>query len=101
MMLIVTGLIDAGSLSREDVAALTGPMAKATRAEEGCLAYAFYEDLEQPGVYRIYEEWESEAHLHAHFATPHMAAFQAKLKELGEMKIDVGRFDSEGRRPLR
>lgn len=100
-MLIITGLIDAGGRSRDEIAALTGPMAKATRAEDGCLAYAFYEDLEQPGSYRIYEEWESEAHLHAHFATPHMADFQAKLKELGEIKIDVGRYDSEGRRGLR
>jgi len=100
-MLIVTGLVDAGTMSRDEVAALTGPMAKATRAEDGCIAYAFYEDLEAPGSYRIYEEWESEAHLFAHFQTPHMAEFQAKLKELGSVKIDVGRFDTDGRRAIR
>ena len=100
-MLIVTGTFSGGSLPRSEIAALTGPMAVETRKEAGCLAYAFYEDLEAPGQYRIYEEWESEEALFAHFQTPHMAAFQAELRALGELSIDIKRYDSEGPRALR
>ncbi len=99
-MLIITGTFVAEGISRETVAGLTGPMAKATRDEDGCMAYAFYEDLEQPGQYRIYEEWESEAHLKAHFATPHMAEFRAKLSDYDGISISVDRYDTDGKRPI-
>ncbi len=46
----------------------------ATRAEEGCLAYDFFESQSAPGTFIAVEAWRSQADLDAHMATPHIAA---------------------------
>ena len=54
-------------------------MEAASQAEEGCYDYTFSVELNNPNVMRIIEKWESMDALSAHFATPHMAAFQANM----------------------
>lgn len=79
-MIIVEGWV---RLNPQDVDALrpaAQEMVRATRANEpGCLEYAFSLDLFEPGLLRIIERWADEAALAAHFATPHMAAFNQAL----------------------
>lgn len=78
-MIIVQGWV---RLAPRDIAALrpaAAAMVAATLAEPGCIAYSFAEDLLEPGVMRIAELWADEAALDAHFATPHMASFNAAL----------------------
>lgn len=57
-------------------------------AEEGCLRYEPCLDLEADparGEYvTILESWESPAHLQAHLATKHMAAFREAVAPLRE-----------------
>jgi quinol monooxygenase YgiN len=55
----------------------------ATRAENGCIAYAYAEDVTDPGLFRVSELWESHEALAAHFAAPHMLAWQRERAELG------------------
>ena len=55
----------------------------ATRAENGCLAYSYAEDVLDPGLIRVFEKWESRAALDAHFATGHMAAWKAEREAFG------------------
>ncbi|MFM6932292.1 MAG: putative quinol monooxygenase [Novosphingobium sp.] len=43
-----------------------------TRAEDGCLGYAYAPDLLDPCLIRIAEKWESAEALAAHLAMPHM-----------------------------
>ena len=38
----------------------------ATRKETGCILYSYAFDVEDRGLVRIYEEWESLPHLEAH-----------------------------------
>ena len=92
-MIVVTGIaeVSAGSLERVREAARV--MAKASRAEPGCRAYAFYEDIEQPGRFRIYEEWESADALRAHFGTSHMAAFRAVLGASDIATLNIDQFE--------
>ena len=54
-------------------------MMRATKAEPGCLDYAYAVDLAEPELLRIIERWTDDAALTAHFATPHMAAFNQAL----------------------
>ena len=54
-------------------------MCEASRGDEGCLGYRFYEDTEQPHHFLFLEEWESDDALQAHFAQPHTAAFMAAI----------------------
>jgi quinol monooxygenase YgiN len=60
-------------------------------AEEGCLRYEPTVDVEagiaaqggvRPNVVTIVEAWESVAHLKAHLAAPHMAAYREQVKDL-------------------
>ncbi len=84
-MIIVEGWV---RLDIRDIDLLRGAateMMRATRAAEpGCLEYAFAQDLAEPGLLRVIERWVDEAALAAHFATPHMAAFN---QALGSAKI--------------
>jgi quinol monooxygenase YgiN len=57
-------------------------MIRASRAEAGCLDYAYSIDLLDPGLVRITERWENREALTAHFATPHMAAWRAQFADL-------------------
>jgi quinol monooxygenase YgiN len=72
----------------------------ATRREAGCLVYSFSRDLGDPGLLRIYEEWESRTHLDAHLKQPHMPPWRAKLAELGATDRSVKIFETSGGTPL-
>jgi len=99
-MLVVTGVIEVSEDSLTAAKALAGPMGTASRAEAGCHAYAFYQDLEDPGRIRIYEEWEDQAALDAHFATPHMAAFVEGLGALSVKSMNVVKFEQGETSPV-
>jgi len=55
----------------------------ASRAEDGCIAYSYGEDLCDPGRFIVLEKWESRAALDAHFQTAHMARWVAERASLG------------------
>ncbi len=42
------------------------------RSESGCLRYDIMTSSEEPGLFIILEEWESQDHLDAHLTTTHM-----------------------------
>ncbi len=58
-------------------------MLEASRAEDGCLEYAYAEDVAEPGLIRVFEAWRDQAALDAHFATPHLAVWRAAWPEFG------------------
>ena len=99
-MLIVEGWIRfaAGEIERLTGAART--MIAETRKEPGCLDYAFSRDLVDPDVMRISERWVDDAALAAHFASPHMAAFQAALGDAKREGGSVKSYTAELQRTL-
>jgi quinol monooxygenase YgiN len=54
-----------------------------TSEEPGCRWYSYARDLLDPEVIRVSEGWADKASLEAHFATPHMAMWQAARERLG------------------
>ena len=79
-MIVVNARIAAAP---ETVAALKDAiiaMQSATLEEDGCEDYTFSIEIANPGAIRITERWASKAALQAHFATPHMATFQAAMQ---------------------
>jgi quinol monooxygenase YgiN len=61
----------------------------AVHAEAGCIEYGAAVDVENmgtaaygPDTFVVIEKWESEDHLKAHAATPHMKAYGAKVKDM-------------------
>eukprot|EP01037_Dinobryon_pediforme_P006047 gene6047-6121_t len=82
-MIIVAGWV---RMAPEDIerlrSAATAMMHATQTSEPGCLDYAFSVDLAEPGLLRVIERWQDEAALAAHFATPHMATFNAAMAGL-------------------
>ncbi|MBW8783880.1 MAG: antibiotic biosynthesis monooxygenase [Novosphingobium sp.] len=81
-------------LPPENVAAAQDAFAliiAASRAEPGCLAYSFGEDVLDPGLFRVAETWVDRAALDVHYASPHMATFRREREALGmtEREIDL------------
>ena len=55
----------------------------ATLAEPGCRAYAYAEDVAEPGLFRVTELWDSREALSAHFEAPHMKPWVEQRATLG------------------
>jgi quinol monooxygenase YgiN len=81
-MIVVAGRIRVRPERRAEATRAALVMAEATRREAGCLSYAFYADLVDPDAFLLFEEWESEAALLAHFQTEHMARFLEETPSL-------------------
>ncbi len=58
-------------------------MIVASRAEAGCLDYAYAIDVLDPGLVRVSERWESREALAAHFKTAHLSEWRAAFAGLG------------------
>jgi len=71
-------------------------MAEKSQAEPGCITYCFSQDLNNPNLIRIFEEWESQEDLDKHFQMPHMAEFQATLQTLNVKEIKAKKYDVSG-----
>ncbi len=91
-MIIVTGIAVVAAKDIDTVKDAARIMAQASHAEAGCNAYAFYEDIEKSGRFRIYEQWESADALRAHFATQHMATFSETLRKADVLSLEVEQF---------
>lgn len=82
-MLILSGTL---KMPPERLDALEDAMNRliaATRPEAGCIVYSFGRDITEPGLVRIYEEWESRELLAAHVKTAHVAEWHRVLAEAG------------------
>jgi len=99
-MLIVLAKAQVGDGAMEAAKAAIADMVAASNAEEGCIAYAFTQDVLQPGVLHIVEKWKDEAALAAHFATPHMAAFGAAIAGLDFKVVEALKFHTDEGSPV-
>ena len=83
MSILVIGTIDLDPARRDDFIALAQTLMTATRAEDGCEAYAFSAAVDDPGRFHVAEQWASQEAMDAHLATPHLAAFMGATGEVG------------------
>ena len=94
--LVISGMIVIDPADVERARRLLAPLVEATHAEEGCIAYGFYADLDDPGSFRVYEEWESAEANAAHSASEHLATFMAGVAELGVRSVRLDRYELAG-----
>lgn len=92
-MIVVSGIVQVAPSDHAAAAELMKTLAAETAKEAGSLSYAFYADLETEGLFRVFEEWESEEAMGAHFAEPHMAAFMGGLGELEVVGTEISKYD--------
>lgn len=93
-MIIVAGTIDlADPASREDAISGSLQFQEATRREEpGCLAYCFAADPLVEGRIQVYELWQDEAALAAHFEHPNYLNMRTYLMGQGLKGADNRKY---------
>lgn len=75
-------------------------MIEASRAEEGCVSYAYSIDILDPNILHITEKWVDNDALVFHFQTPHMAAFQQALAGLDVQITELAKFQADDGSPV-
>ena len=91
-MLVVAGTITFNPTHQDQMAEAAQVVVAATRSEAGCISYEFFADLTTRGRFHLFEEWEDEASLLAHFETPHLAAFYEVMQASGLEARDITRY---------
>ena len=102
-MIIIIGRAEVDPARLEDLRPALQAMMRATFEETGCLSYSLAMESDgsdgRPAVLTIAERWADEAALKAHFAAPHMAAFN-KAAEGALLSLDAKMFDATNERPF-
>ena len=78
-MLTVVAIVESSANGVQALRAAFADMETASRAEAGCHDYTFSQEISNPNTLRINELWESMDALKEHFATEHMAKFNAAI----------------------
>jgi quinol monooxygenase YgiN len=78
-MIIITGSIRIAPDRLAGALPAMSAMMIASRAEPGCVAYAYAQDLLDPGLIHVVERWRDRAALAAHFASPHLGISNRQL----------------------
>ena len=93
-MIVINAIIET---NQDDIAALKNAIATmeaASRAESGCHEYTFSVELNNTDKLRIIECWENAEALQAHFATEHMATFNAALTRYKPESITLNCYEA-------
>ena len=100
-MIIVAGHLEfADRADRDAVIAASADLQQATLDESGCLAYAFTPDPCLDARVCIYELWEDEESLAAHFEHPNYRAMRAALRLGTRVATDVQKFRCDVAEPV-
>jgi hypothetical protein len=81
-MVIVAGHFEVDPERREEFIADRVELMRASRAEAGCITYAFMADPIEPGRVQLFERWESKDALAAH-----LGALRSGPRPSGDVKI--------------
>lgn len=99
-MIVIAGTL---RLTPEGLAAvreLARATVVATNQEDGCIVYSFAEDINEPGLIRIYEEWESREALDAHGRAPHMTVWRDGLKTVEVKGLELKLIEAASVEPF-
>lgn len=76
-----------GKLDR--ILELSKEMVEKTVKEEGCIKYELFQDMKDPKILIIIEEWEDEEALNKHMASEHFRRIIPQLNEMREKPSEM------------
>lgn len=94
-MIIVMGTV---RVPVENIAAIKPMMAKviaATLKEDGCIQYAYGQDVLDPELIHVCEKWRDMAALKAHFQAEHMKVWAQERATLGLFDRKIRVFETD------
>lgn len=71
-------------VSVEEYLAIAKEVITETRKEKGCITYTMNQDMNDPSIISMLEEWEDEESLNHHNHTKHVIEIVPELKKLRE-----------------
>lgn len=78
-MIIIAGTVPIDPARKADALAAMQAMQAATQAETGCIHYHFYTNPWDDAEIHIFEVWQDEDCLQAHFRSAHMDTFNQQI----------------------
>jgi quinol monooxygenase YgiN len=99
-MIVIHGTARIKPGARDQAVTAASAASEASEAEEGNVAYRFAFDFRDPDQVHIFEIWESDEALKAHFGTKHFAALGKALAEVLAGNVELTRYDVEKSGPL-
>ena len=100
MSLIIAGTVRVPPENLERFKPHMREMLDASRAEDGCIAYSYAEDVGEPGLVRVFEIWRDQAALDAHFQTTHMATWRSHWPAFGVTDRRLSLYETSSERAL-
>lgn len=99
-MIQINGTIQLGRTLDAAMQKALVDMVRASRAEDGCLDYAFARDLADPDRLILFERWRDQAALDAHGRSAHMAEFQKFMAANPPLSRDFRVYETDEGQPL-
>lgn len=99
-MIVIAGSVDFDPARRDDALRAAIPLLAPTRAQRGCLAYAWSADPAEPGRVHVFEAWADEPALAAHFEGPWYKGMLGVLGQHGVRGADVAKYRVDAREPV-
>lgn len=84
MKIIITAQVDVAPETRDEALKTAQKWIDGALTQPGCLRYDWSADLNNPKRINVFEEWESQDHLRAHFAGPE---YIGMLTHMGQFNI--------------
>lgn len=81
--IVISAQIDVDPARRDETLRSAQPWIDGALGQPGCIHYDWSADLNAPARINVFEEWESEAALSAHFAGPQYAGMLAHIGQAG------------------
>jgi len=99
-MLIIMGTVRIPDGALDIARPAMAKMLAGSRAEDGCLAYNYAQDVLDPCIIHVSERWRDRAALDAHFQTPHMAEWRAQFGAIGITDRALKLYESDDGQPI-
>jgi quinol monooxygenase YgiN len=81
--IVISAQIDLDPAKREEALRTAQPWIDGALSQPGCIHYDWSADVNNPSRVNVFEEWESEASLAAHFAGPQYAGMLGHIGQSG------------------
>ncbi len=94
-MILIAGTVRIPAGAIDAVRPAMEKMLAASRAESGCIRYAYALDVLDEGLVHVSEAWTDRAALVAHFQTAHMAEWRAEFGALGVTERDLRLYETD------
>lgn len=99
-MIVIAGTVAVKPDRMADAVRAATEVAAASLTEQGCRAYRFSINIDDPNQIHLFEEWADQSSLDLHFTTPHFAQFNSLVADVLAGVPTFTRYEASSSGPL-